>query len=302
MGCSDGRTKEGGKNLNIEYPICLSTIPLESEISSLISFNEEKLLLGGNNEILLFETKNESITPILKDQMGRINCLIKLSDGTIAAGSQVSTIYIWDINKKQKLYQLEGHTSMVWDLKELEGKKLISSADDCSAKVWDLKTKKEIFTLFRAKRQISCISILKNNKVLLACGNNLLLFDLNTKEQLTCLDFPKNNVWTLKELSNGDVAIGLGNGLLYIIKITDEIIIKIKFVQGHQKTINNIIELGNHKIVTSADEKNLILWDVNNPESMYFLEGHTDLVSSLCLISGNKFASTSRDKELKIWE
>ena len=106
----------------------------------------------------------------------------------------------------------------------------------------------------------------------------------------------------MRELSNGDVAVGLGNGLLYILKITDELIVKTKFVHGHKKTINCIIELENHKLVTSSDENDLILWDPNDPESMYLLKGHTDVVTCLCFISGTKFASSSRDKTLKIWE
>jgi WD40 repeat protein len=302
MGCSDGRTKEGGKSLNNEYPVCIMTIQLESEISALISLNKEKLLLGGKDEILLFEQENKSITPIIKEEIGIINCLTKLSNENIAVGSQDTTIRIVDINKKQILYKLEGHKSMIWDVKELKGNKLISASDDCNSKIWDLKTKKEILNLFHGHRHISSICILKNNKVLLASGINLLLFDLNTKEQLTCLDFPRINVWSIKELANGDVAIGLGNGLVYIIQVTDELIIKTKFVQGHHNNVNDIIELDNHKIVTSSDEKDLILWDINNPESMYFLEGHTDIVTSLCFISGTKFASTSRDKTLRIWE
>ena len=140
---------------------------------------------------------------------------------------------------------------------------------------------------------------MKNNKVIIASGKNIFLYDLKTKQQESFLDI---NVWSLKELSNGDVACGLGNGLLYIIQVTDELLIKTKFPQGHKKTINCIIELDNHKIVTSSDENDLILWDPNDPESMYLLKGHTDIVTSLCLISGTRFVSASRDKTLKIWE
>ena len=110
------------------------------------------------------------------------------------------------------------------------------------------------------------------------------------------------SVWSLKELSNGDVACGLGNGLFYIISVTDELLIKTKFQRGHNKTINFIIELENHKIVTASDENDLILWDPTDPDSMYILKGHTDIVTSLCFISGTRFASASRDKTLKIWE
>ena len=109
------------------------------------------------------------------------------------------------------------------------------------------------------------------------------------------------SVWVLKTLKNGDVAAG-GRGFLYILQITDEIKIKTKFGKGHNSTLTNIIELENENLVTSADEKNIILWDRNDPESVYLIEGHKENVMALCYIEGNKFASVSIDKELKIWE
>ena len=89
---------------------------------------------------------------------------------------------------------------------------------------------------------------------------------------------------------------------IYYISVTDKIIVKTKFARGHNKTINFIIELENHKIVTAADETDLILWDPNDPDSMSFIKGYTDIVTSLCYISGNRFASASKDKTLKIME
>ena len=301
MGCSNERTIEGKKELNSGYPICRLTFPLEDEIDAITAYNNEKLVLGAKDKLLLFEGENKSITTISsknKEHKGRINCLKKLSNGQIASGGQDTTIKIWDIDKKELITTLEGHTSIIWEIGELDGNKLISGADDKRAKIWDLKTKK-CEDLCKTTSHISGIAILKNNKVIIASGKNIFLYDIGTKEQESFLDIA---VWSLKVLSNGDVACGLGKGLLYIISVTDELLIKTKFPRGHNKTINFIIELDNHKIVTSSDEKDLILWDPSDPESMYLIKGHTDIVTSLCFISGTRFASTSRDKTLKVWE
>ena len=298
MGCSTQRTVEEQKIKNNGYPVCRLTIPLTSEVGALAPFNNDKLVLGAKNELQLFESESNSIITISKEHKGRINCLIRLSDGRIASGGQDNTIKIWDIDKKQSIYTFKEHTSIIWEIRELEGNRIISGSDDNKSKIFDLKTQKcEDFC--KCSRHISGIAVLKNNKVIIASGQNIFLYDLKTKEQESFLDI---KVWSLKELSNGDVAAGLGNGLLYIISVTDELIIKTKFPRGHNKTINNIIELDNHKIVTSSDENNLILWDPSEPESMYIIKGHTDIVTSICFISGTKFASTSRDKTLKIWE
>lgn len=301
MGCENQRTVENNKKINNGYPVCKMTIPLTMDVDALTALSEDKLLLGGKEELQLFEGQNKTITEVSKEHNGRINCLIKLSDGKIASGGQDSTIKIWDIEKKQTIFTLKGHTSMIWDIKELPDNKLISASDDNKSKIWDLNTKKEVCTLYTSHRQISAIAILKNDKIIMASGRQVILFNLKTKQQESCLDI-KKGVWCLKVLSNGNVAAGLGNGLLYIIEVTDELLIKTIFVQGHKKTINCIIELDNHKIVTSSDENDLILWDPNEPESMYLIKGHTDFVTYLCFVSGTRFATVSRDRTLKIWE
>ena len=294
-----GRTVENNQNENKGYPVCRLTIPLTSEIDAMAALSDDKLVLGAKNELQLFEGENKSLTQISKDYKGRINCLIKLSNGNVASGGQDCTIKIWDIDKKEIISTLSGHTSMIWEIRELDNNQLISASDDNKSKIWNIKTKKNE-DLCKCSRHVSSIALLKKtNKVVVASGKNIFLYDLKTKQQESFLDI---SVWSLKELSNGDVAAGLGNGLLYIIQVTDELLVKTKFPQGHKKTINCIIELDNHKIVTSSDENDLILWDPSDIESIYFLKGHTDIVTSLCFISGTKFASASRDKTLKIWE
>ena len=304
MGCCNQRTIEGNKIVNNGYPVCILTIPLTDEkgdigeIGALAPLNDKQLVLGGKDKLFLFDGESKQISTISDKHKGRVNCLIKLSNGQIASGGQDNTIKIWDIGKKELLYSLEGHTSIIWEIRELEKNKLISASDDNKSKIWDLNTKKSVY-LCKSNRHISGIALLKNNKVVLASGRNIFLYNLETKQQESFLDI---SVWSLRELSNGDVAAGLGNGLLYTIEVTDELLIKTKFPKGHNKTINYIIELDNHKIVTSSDENDLLVWDPNDPESMYFLKGHTDVVTCLCFISGTRFASVSRDKTLKIWE
>ena len=125
MGCSSGRTVEGDKINNNGYPICRLTFPLQMEVGSLSALDKNKLILGAKEELQCFDILSKSITPISKEHKGRINCIIKLSNGNIATGSQDNTIKIWDIDKKEVLYTLNGHTSIIWEIRELEGNKLM---------------------------------------------------------------------------------------------------------------------------------------------------------------------------------
>ena len=297
MGCSTERTIEKIPEKNKGYPVCRLTVQLTDEIDCLVSYDSNRLLLGGKEEFQMFDLTTKNISTISKEHKGRINCLIKLENNKVVSGSQDKTIKIWDIEKKECLYTLEGHTSIIWEIKSLTKNRLISAADDNTSRIWNLDKKSSEY-FYKSKRHISSIAVLDNNRVLLTSGKNILLFDINTKEQLSFLDI---SVWVLKTLKNGDVAAG-GRGFLYILQITDEIKIKTKFGKGHNSTLTNIIELENENLVTSDDKKNIILWDRNDPESVYLIEGHKENVMALCYIEGNKFASVSIDKELKIWE
>ena len=298
MGCSNEITVNKPPDSNKGYPLCRLTIPLKVEVNSILAINPQLLILGGKNELSLFNLTTNDISLISNDYDGRIYCLIKTPKGHVISGGHDKIIRIWDIENKKCLNKLEGHTSTIWDIKYIGNDKLISASDDNTSLIWDLKNDTHE-VLFKGKKNISSIVLLDNNRVLLAAGKNIILFDINTKEQLSVLDV---SIWSLKLLKNGNIAAGLGKGVLNILEITDEILVKLEFKKGHSKVVNLIIQLENNKLVTYSDEKDLILWDINEPESIYKIKGHTKPVKGLCLIEGNKFATVSSDNTLKIWE
>ena len=299
MGCGQGRTVESSGKENKGFPVCRMTIDLTKLVDSMAAYDENRIILGARDELQLLDCSNKSITPLSTEHKGRINCTLKMSNDEIVTAGQDKTIKVWKIDSKESLMTLTGHTSMIWCINEIKGNKLISGSSDNRAIIWDLNKKKQDFELIKDK-EISVALQLKTGKVLLCSASKLLLFDLDSKKQLTSFEI-KPGVWSIKELSNGNVAAGYGNGEVGILEIGNEIKVK-TILKGHKKTINSIIELDNHKLVTSSDENNMILWDLNDPEAKYIIEGHTNNIACLTHLIGNKFVSVSLDKTLKIWE
>jgi len=300
MGCFQGRTIEEDRSKeNHGFPTCRKSINLEKLVDSLADYDSEKIFLGAKDELQLLDLKTDTITCFSNEHKGRINVLIRLKDGKIASGGQDKLIKVWDINSKESLMTLEGHTSMIWALNEVAGNKLISGGSDKRALIWDMNEKKLDFELYKDK-EITIVLQLKTGKVLICSENNLCLFDLDSKQKLASIEV-KTGIWAIRELKDGTVAIGQGNGDISILEVDNDI--KIKFVlKGHKRAINSIIQLDNYKVVTSGDENNMILWDLKDPEAKFFIEGHTNKVSGLAHIGGNKFVSVSQDKTLKVWE
>ena len=300
MGCAQGKTVEEDRSKNSHgFPACRKTINLEKLVDSLVAHDPQQVYLGARDELQLLDLKTDTISCYSQEHKGRINVLIKLKDGRLASGGQDKLIKVWDINSKESLMTLEGHTSMIWALNEVAGNKLISGGSDKRALIWDMNEKKLDFELYKDK-EITVVLQLKTGKVLICSENNLCLFDLDSKQKLASIEV-KTGIWAIRELKDGTVAIGQGNGDISILEVDNDI--KIKFVlKGHKRAINSIIQLDNYKVVTSGDENNMILWDLKDPEAKFFIEGHTNKVSGLAHIGGNKFVSVSQDKTLKVWE
>lgn len=299
MGCSQSKTVESQGKENKGFPFCRLTIDLTKLVDSMAVYDENRIILGAKDELQILDYSQKNIIPLSTEHKGRINCVIKLSNNEIATAGQDKTIKLWKIDNKESLMTLTGHTSMIWCLNEIKGNKLLTGSSDCSALIWDLTEKKLDYELYKDK-EISVAIQLKTGKVLLCSSDKLFLFDLESKQQLTSFEI-KPGVWSVKELSDGTIAAGYGNGDIGILEIGNEIKEKM-ILKGHKKTVNSIIELNNHKLVSCSDENKMILWDLNDPNSLYFIEGHTKNVSCLVNLSGNKFASVSLDQTFKIWE
>ena len=300
MGCGQGKAIEDDRSRkSYRFPACRKSINLEKKVISLVAHDPQQVFLGAQDELQLLDLKIDTISCFSTEHKGRINALIKLKDGRLASGGQDKLIKVWDINSKESLMTLEGHKSMIWALNEVKGNKLISGGSDKRALIWNLNEKKMDFELYNGK-EISVALQLKTGKILLCSENDLCLFDLNSKQKLTSIEV-KTGIWCIKELADGTVAIGEGNGNICILEVGNEIKIKCE-LKGHNKTVNSIIQLDNQRLVTAAEENNMILWDLKDPEAKYLLEGHTNKVSGLAHLGGNKFVSVSQDMTLKVWE
>ena len=73
--------------------------------------------------------------------------IIQLPNGNIASGGEDKAIRVWDINTKENINTLIGHTSSVISLALLPNGLLVSGSSDSTIKVWDYSTSSLLQTL-----------------------------------------------------------------------------------------------------------------------------------------------------------
>ena len=127
--------------------------PLNETIYSVYFSPSGKLLAGRlTNTITLWDIQNPQTIILEKTidiQEFKTNCLaISPDDKILALGSENNNIYLWDIEKKELIQTLKGHTGKITSLIFSPKKNVLASASsDTTIKLWDLETGQATFTL-----------------------------------------------------------------------------------------------------------------------------------------------------------
>ena len=55
-----------------------------------------------------------------------------------SAGADAKTVRVWDVATGECVRTLKGHTSIVWDVRDLGGGRMASGSNDGTVRVWDV--------------------------------------------------------------------------------------------------------------------------------------------------------------------
>ena len=105
----------------------------------MVAIDSKNIILEAKDELKSIDLNTSEISTISKEIKDRINCLIKLPDGKVVSRGQDDNLKIWDITKKECLYTIKGHMSIIWDIKLLNGNQIISACDDNTSKILEFK-------------------------------------------------------------------------------------------------------------------------------------------------------------------
>ena len=84
---------------------------------------------------------------------------------------------MWNVDSRSVLFKLEGHTSVVYCLAQLDDGRLVSGSGDCSAIIWDLTEKKKSQVLKGDKGHtgaVRSITQLKDGRIITASNDKTI--------------------------------------------------------------------------------------------------------------------------------
>ncbi|KAI9291954.1 WD40 repeat-like protein [Neoconidiobolus thromboides FSU 785] len=272
----------------------LHTLKGDSEIiTSFCISKDEKYLVSASRSLMLYiwDLTTYKIIRQFKSNDAPVICIeIDDSSTIVATGSADSSIKLYDIVGGFLTHQFKGHSGVISSLKfhklsEANSNKLwlISGANDCNIKVWDLNKSKCLTTLINHGSVIRGLDISKDGSYLLSGSRdkvvniwNLKKFELVKSipvyESIENVGFlPKDCLKNAVEITNNELFfIGGETGLIKIYNFKDgkqvyqqpqfqakQHSLTDLFINKQQKTITTISD--DHNILTYSLEKDLSL-------------------------------------------
>lgn len=132
-----------------------------------LSYNSN-IIAAKDNKVEIWNYVDYSIEDVILENGQIYSLAYDKKHNYLAIGSSSKVIKIWDLNKKQLVQELTGHTENILSLQFTHnGKNLLSASVDKTVKVWNVQTGKNIKTLKGFERAASRIKIAPDGKTFL---------------------------------------------------------------------------------------------------------------------------------------
>jgi WD40 repeat protein len=220
-------------------------------------------------------------------QKESVKCLVLLPCGKkIAAGSQDTNIYIWNMNNHQCESTLYGHTASVKSLLLFPNGNLASGADDNTIRIWDSDDEyKCIHVLVGHEDLISCLVLLPNGNLLSGSWDSYIKV-WDRQDDFKCIRsvLIDTGLWAkylfhLLLLKDGNLATAAND---YVVNIYDHEYEIIQILKTSESPVLYLHQLGNGNLISLSGYREIKEWDYLDGKCLrfYFVQyGFTTVLS-----------------------
>ena len=210
-------------------------------------------------------------------------------DRFLVSASMNKCIKVWNLETKECLRTLEGHTEKINCINVLANGHLISGCDDKLLKVWIPSSGVCLKTIILTD-VIYSIKVLSGNR--LACGLG---------GQLECGKWLEGHIDPIECIIVIPDETLVSGSQDFTIKLWNFSLKKCKTLEGHSLSVFCLLLLNNGRLVSGSADTTIKIWNVDNRKCIRTLIGHTDFVWGLESTNKHDLISCSKDKSIKIW-
>lgn len=254
----------------------------------------------------------------------------------VASGSVDGTLKIWDLPSGKTIFTLEGHSNWITAIAITpDSKFIVSGSRDNTIRIWNLETGKLLLTFGEHDEDITALQISSDGSLLVSASRDgiIKLWDMNTNRcrisfghrlnEIKDVAIMPDNIRILTASVHGNILVWdlvsgqiihmlHGNGIFNATQFhsqNEDALRKISYTQnpllfhGNYGSISALSISSDGKLaVSSHQDGNIRVWDINSGTVMQTLVGHSGAVTDVVMTSdGNIAVSSSKDYTLKVW-
>lgn len=289
--------KSNGSVSTANAPLKTDDIPLE--LWRLIA-----VFLDDPKDIVHLGLGNRHLRVLLSDALLWKSLLLKHFPIQANSTSEADSLSVYKqqvkvaCNVKARNYCLQilrGHQKNVHQLIVNEGR-LISSSEDCTIKVWDLKIGQVLKTLQGHNTGVDSVAVYKGN-LISAAWKTFKIWDFKTGQEIKTLIHGEDSVDHIIVWNDNLISVGAIASVIQIWDInTGE---KLKTLEGHRQRIVSIA-VCNDWLVSGSHDSDVKIWDLKTRQEIRTLS-EDEWIECAEIYDGKVISSTS-DGRIQIWD
>jgi WD40 repeat protein len=201
---------------------------------------------------------------------------------------------------------LAGHTDWVNAVAvTADGKLAVSASRDCTLKVWELDSGRELRTLAGHTDWVYAMAVTADGKLAVSASRDrtLKVWELDTGRELCTLTGHTSAVMAVAVTADGQRAVSASpDNTVRVWELTNGR--ELRTLTGNSRAVWAVAVTpdGKRAVSASADET-LKVWELDTGRELRTLTGHSGSVMDVAVTPDGKLAvSASRDRTLKVWE